>query len=60
MTTNGDDPLSKALQHLINHAARQDEQIERLTGLVRSAGLASASLPECDKLNCEELNKMVD
>ena len=60
VTPNGDDPLSKALQHLINHAARQDEQIERLTALVRSAGLASASLPECDKLNCEELNKLVD
>ncbi|HEU4775617.1 MAG TPA: serine O-acetyltransferase, partial [Telluria sp.] len=60
VTPNGDDPLSKALHGLINHAARQDEQIERLTALMKSSGIACSSMPECDKLNSVELNKLVE
>ena len=60
VTPNGDDPLSKALHGLINHAARQDEQIERLTALMKSSGIACQSMPECDKLDSVELNKLVE
>ena len=60
VTPNGDDPLSKALHGLINHAARQDEQLERLTALMKASGIACASMPECDKLDSVELNKLVE
>ena len=60
VTPNGDDPLSKALHKLINHAARQDEQIERLMATIKAAGISCANVPECDKIDSEQLNKMVD
>jgi serine O-acetyltransferase len=60
VTPNGDDPLSKALQNLIAHAARQDEQIERLMQTMRAHGISCASVPECDKLDEEQLNRMVE
>ncbi len=60
VTRNGDDPMSKALHHLIDHAARQDDQIERLTKLMKANGIACESVPECDKLDCVELNKLVE
>jgi serine O-acetyltransferase len=60
VTPNGDDPLSKALRGLIDHAARQDEQIERLTATVKAAGLCCPSMPEGDKLDSEQLNRLVE
>jgi len=44
VTPNGDDPLSKALRGLIDHAARQDEQIERLSASMQAAGLCCPSM----------------
>ena len=60
VTPNGDDPLSKALHGLINHAARQDEQMERLMITLKEAGIACPRMPECDKLDSIELNKLVE
>jgi serine O-acetyltransferase len=60
VSPNGEDPLSKALQHLINHVARQDEQIERMTATLKAAGIACPRMPECDKLDSAELNKLVE
>lgn len=60
VTPNGDDPLSKALRGLIDHAARQDEQIERLTASMKAAGLCCPSMHEGDKLDSEQLNRLVD
>jgi serine O-acetyltransferase len=60
VTPNGDDPLSKALHGLINHAARQDEQIERLGAAIKAAGIACPNLPESDKLDSARLNRLVD
>lgn len=60
VTPNGDDPLSKALHGLINHAARQDEQMERMMATMRAAGLACPKMPEGDKLDSEQMNKLVD
>jgi serine O-acetyltransferase len=60
VTPNGDDPLSKALHGLINHAVRQQEQMERMMDTLKAAGIMCPSMPECDKLNSVELNKLVD
>ena len=60
VSANGEDPLSKALQHLINHVARQDEQIEHMTATLKAAGIACPRMPECDKLDSAELNKLVE
>jgi serine O-acetyltransferase len=57
---NGDDPLSKALHGLINHAARQDEQIERMMATMKAAGLCCPSMPEGDRLDTVQLNKLVE
>jgi serine O-acetyltransferase len=60
VSANGDDPLSKALHGLINHAARQDEQMERMMATMKEAGIACPRMPECDKLDSVELNKLVE
>jgi serine O-acetyltransferase len=59
VTPNGDDPLSKALHGLINHVARQDEQIERLCATIKGAGIA-CDVRESDKLDRAQLNRLVD
>ena len=60
LTPNGDDPLSKALHGLINHAARQDDLMERMMMTLKAAGIACPQMPECDKLDSAELNKLVE
>jgi serine O-acetyltransferase len=60
VTPNGDDPLSKALHGLIDHAARQQEQMERMHDALKAAGIMCPSMPDCDKLDSVELNKLVD
>lgn len=60
VTASGDDPLSKALRSLVDHVARQDEQIERLTNTMREAGLCCPKPAEGDKLDQEQLNRLVD
>jgi serine O-acetyltransferase len=60
VTPNGDDPLSKALHGLINHAARQDAQIERMMETMKEAGLCCPAMAEGDKLDTAQLNRLVD
>ena len=60
VTPNGDDPLSKALHGLINHAVTQERQIERILGAMKAAGITCQSLQECDKFDSAQLNKLVD
>ena len=60
VTPNGDDPLSKALHGLINHAARQDEQMERMMTTMRAAGLACPDMPQGDRLDSVQMNRLVD
>jgi serine O-acetyltransferase len=60
VTPNGDDPLSKALRGLIENAVKQEEQIERLVATMKAAGLECQGVPECDKLNSVQLNKLVE
>ncbi|TYQ18791.1 UNVERIFIED_ORG: serine O-acetyltransferase [Zoogloea ramigera] len=60
VTPNGDDPLSKALRGLIENAVKQEARIERLVATMRAAGLECQGVPECDKLNSDQLNKLVE
>jgi serine O-acetyltransferase len=60
VTPNGDDPLSKALTGLINHAAMQEAQIERILATMKAAGLQCQGVADCDKLNSDQLNKLVE
>lgn len=60
VTPNGDDPLSKALHGLINHAARLDVQMERMMAALKAAGIACPQMSESDKLDSAELNKLAD
>jgi serine O-acetyltransferase len=60
VTPNGDDPLSKALHGLINHVARQDEQLDRLCSTIKAAGIACPNLQEGDKLDSDQLNRLVE
>lgn len=60
VTPNGDDPMTKALHGLINHAARQDAQLECIMATIKAAGIACPSMPESDKFDSEQLNKLVD
>jgi serine O-acetyltransferase len=60
VTPNGDDPLSKALHGLINHAALQDEQLERITATMKAAGICCPEMEEGDKLDKARLNRLVD
>jgi serine O-acetyltransferase len=60
VTPNGDDPLSKALRGLIDHAARQDEQLEHLCATMKAAGISCSTLAESDKLDQDQLNRLVE
>jgi serine O-acetyltransferase len=60
VTSNGEDPLSKALHGLIDHAVHQQEQMDRIMAVMKAAGLSCPSMPECDKLDSVQLNKLVD
>lgn len=60
VTPNGDDPLSKALHGLIDHAVKQEAQIVRILATMKAAGLQCQGVAECDKLNSDQLNKLVD
>jgi serine O-acetyltransferase len=60
VSPEGDDPLSKALQGLITHVARQDEQIERLAASLKAAGIDCPNLLANEKIDTATLNRMVD
>ena len=57
---NGDDPLSKALHGLIDNAAAQEHQIARIIQVLKTAGITYEMLPELEKLNMDQLNKLVE
>lgn len=56
---NGDDPLSKALHGLIDHAATQEHQIECITAALKAAGIGCENLLQNDKFDPDQLNKLV-
>jgi serine O-acetyltransferase len=60
VTPNGDDPMSTALHGLINNAAAQESQMHRIIAAMKSAGIACDVLPELEKFDPEQLNKLVE
>ncbi len=60
VTANGDDPVSKVLHKLIDHAVSQQEQIEKLTCALSEAGIVCEKLAEASKLNSAQITSLVD
>jgi serine O-acetyltransferase len=60
ITPNGDDPLSKAMHELIDNAATQEHQILKIIEVLKSAGISCETLPELDRFDPEQLNKLVE
>jgi serine O-acetyltransferase len=56
---NGDDPVSKALLALIDNAAIQEQQISKILATLKSAGIVCEGCSGLDKLDPEQLNKLV-
>ncbi|MES2535180.1 MAG: serine O-acetyltransferase [Pseudomonadota bacterium] len=60
LTPDGDDPLSKALHGLINNAAAQEHQIMKIIGVLKAAGISCETLPDLEKFDPAQLNKLVE
>jgi len=60
VTPNGDDPLSTALHGLINHVATQESQIQKIIAAMKAAGVPCEVLPEMEKFDPNQLNKLVE
>lgn len=60
LTPTSDDPLSKALHGLIDNAATQEHQIMNIIAALKSAGIGCELLPELEKFDPKELNKLVE
>jgi serine O-acetyltransferase len=61
ITASGDDPLIKALHGLIDHAAAQQREIERLVAALERHGIPlDAKAREVPKVDASDLNKLVD
>ena len=61
MTLNEDDPLSKAIHGLLDHAVDTDKRIERLISLLERSGVdLSDELATADKFDPQYLSKIVD
>jgi serine O-acetyltransferase len=61
ITASGDDPLIKALHGLIDHAAAQQREIERLVAALERHGIPlDAEAREVPKVDASDLNKLVD
>jgi serine O-acetyltransferase len=60
LTPNGDDPLSKALHGLIDHASSQDTQLQKIVAALKAAGIAVEEVVPSDRFDAEQLNKLVE
>jgi serine O-acetyltransferase len=60
VTSSGDDPLSTALHSLINQVAAQENQIKKMLAAMKAAGVTCEMLPEVEKFDREQLNKLVE
>ena len=56
---SGDDPLTQALHGLIDHAAAQQREIERLKQALAQAGISVPDEPAA-AIDAQQLNKLVD
>jgi serine O-acetyltransferase len=60
ISADGDDPLTKALHGLIDHAAAQQREIEKLKAALARNGIALEANGGAPKVDPEQLNKLVD
>lgn len=60
VTPDGDDPLSKALHGLINQAATQEAQLQRILAALQAAGIVCDKLADLDRFDPDQLNRLVD
>ncbi len=59
VTPQADDPLSKALEGLIDNAASQEHQLVKIVEALQQAGINCEAVPGLDKFDPEQLNKLV-
>lgn len=59
VTPQADDPLSKALQGLIDNAASQEHQLVKIVEALQQAGINCETVPGLDKFDPDLLNKLV-
>jgi serine O-acetyltransferase len=55
-----EDPLSTALHKLIDHAVAQEQQMRKILTALQAAGVSCEILPQKDKFDAEQLNKLVE
>ena len=60
LTPEGDDPLTKALHGLIDVAAEQGQQIEKMAAALARAGISVDSNATAPHMDAQELNRWVD
>ncbi len=60
LTPNGDDPLSKALHGLIDNAALQETQLQKIVAALKAAGIAVEEVAPSDRFDADQLNKLVE
>jgi serine O-acetyltransferase len=57
---SGEDPLSTALHKLIDHTVTQEQQMQKIIAALRAAGVNCEAMPDSDKFDAEQLNKLVE
>ncbi len=60
ITPNGDDPMSVALQGVINNAAAHEHQMKKILVALKTAGIDCETLHEIEQFDAEQLNKLVE
>jgi serine O-acetyltransferase len=60
MPNTDEDPLSTALHQLIDHAGVQEQQMHQILTALKAAGIGCDVVPQSDKLDAAQLNKLVD
>lgn len=60
LTANADDPVSRALHKLIDHAAFQERQIASLQAALKQAGIECDMQKNLNQFDVEQLNKLVE
>jgi serine O-acetyltransferase len=57
LTPNGDDPLSKALHGLIDNAASQETQLQKIVAALKAAGIAVEEVAPSDRFDADQLKE---
>ena len=59
ITPDADDPLIKALRGLINHAAIQEHQLKNIRNALEAVGIPFEAMADSEKVDSDQLNKLV-